>query len=354
MDKKIFDIAVDTEDFSQQGIFTISIVDKPAIQSNFIYLSEQEEKKNHGVFMFNEYRKEVVGAFLIPDKLIRRYNDEFGEYYIRFSKETIEELVYKFSKDGIFNMFNIEHSEGVDDIYLTELWIKESDQDKSAYIGFSDLPVGTAFLKAKIDNDMVWEDIKGGKLNGFSIELSSYIVPSNLTEMKEENQEATPEVVYETPTTEKMSEETMDAIVAKLKEALLPAIEEMLSAKAENNEELTEQAEEPVAEPEAEAEVAVAQEEDTAEGTAELSETAEVESDNELSEQAEQETEESLSEESENQPAQAEVELSEVEAEEVLLSEQAEQAEEELSSPKTITRDDEAFWDKVKSIKRNF
>ena len=188
MDKKIFDIEIDDSDFSPNGIFQVSLVKSPAIESDFMYFSKDGEfTERQQLYHFNEEKREVVGAVLIPDKLIYRYSKEIGEYYVRFSKEVIESLVYKMSKDNVFNMFNIEHNkESVGNVFVTEQWIKESEEDKSSkYSKLSDLAVGTLFMKCKIDNDEVWNEIKDGELKGFSVELNSYIIPSNFKQMEE-------------------------------------------------------------------------------------------------------------------------------------------------------------------------
>jgi hypothetical protein len=55
------------------------------------------------------------------------------------------------------------------DVYVVESWIKQSDNDKSTDYGYKDLPVGSWFISMKINNDEVWNDIKEGKLTGFSV-----------------------------------------------------------------------------------------------------------------------------------------------------------------------------------------
>ena len=42
--------------------------------------------------------------------------------------------------------------EAVPDVFVTESWIKESNNDKSTDYGFKDLPVGTWFVSMKINN----------------------------------------------------------------------------------------------------------------------------------------------------------------------------------------------------------
>lgn len=187
-----YNVKIDKEDFSQDGIFTVSVVNKPAIQSNFIYMSEEE--KQHLYKLASEEKQEVVGAVLIPNKPIYRKDEEGNEFYIQFSEETIEDMVYKMSKDGFFNYFNVNHSNGTDGVFMLEYWIKEDKEDKSNKYGFQDLPVGTLFMKCKIEDDAVWDGIKNGELNGFSIEAKTKL---ELLEMAETNKEDLKSVVKE-------------------------------------------------------------------------------------------------------------------------------------------------------------
>ena len=53
---------------------------------------------------------------------------------------------------------------------VVESWIiEDSKTDKSRLYGFN-LPVGTWMISMKVNNDEVWNDVKEGKIKGFSIE----------------------------------------------------------------------------------------------------------------------------------------------------------------------------------------
>lgn len=151
----------------QQGMYRISLVDKPAIEENMIHFSEQEES----TYKFaDEEKKEVVGPIMIPDKEILRFSKQKGYYYVKFSRETIEEIIYNYSKKGLFNEFNIQHQFATDSVVMLEFWMKESENDKSKDYGYN-LPDGTVFVKAKIESDELFESIKNAEINGFSIEI---------------------------------------------------------------------------------------------------------------------------------------------------------------------------------------
>ena len=179
MDKlPLFDISL--EDIAQ-GMYKISLVDKPAIEENFIYFNEVKK-----IEMFSDQeKKEIVGPIMIPNKEILRFSPDMGYYYVRFTEQTIRDIMYKYSKEGLFNAFGVNHSYDTDDVVMLEVWMKESDNDKSKDYGY-DLPNGTVFVKAKIESDELFTAIKSGEINGFSIEIKADIKPTNNNEQMNE------------------------------------------------------------------------------------------------------------------------------------------------------------------------
>lgn len=174
----VYEVDIDMEGW-ESGMTAISLVSRPAIQRSFVALSEEEKV---ATFKFaDEEKRQLVGPIMIPEQLIYRKSERMGEYYIKFTAESIEKIMAKWSRDG-FRSFNLEHSIGLgaDSVYILEYWIKEDDNDKSKKYGFEE-PIGTAFVKLQVVSDLVWEDVKQNQLTGFSIEIDS-----NLTKTKEE------------------------------------------------------------------------------------------------------------------------------------------------------------------------
>lgn len=165
MDDKLplYEVTVDSD------VYAISLVDEPAIEVDYVHLAKQNPKKV--VFLEDEAKEKhmVVGPVLIPDKPIYR-NQDGEEFYIQFSKESVERLAYNYIKQG-YNMtsFTAQHQYPVNEVYIVESWLKTTENDKSNDLGF-DCPIGTWFVGAKVNNLEVWEDIKDGKMNGFSVE----------------------------------------------------------------------------------------------------------------------------------------------------------------------------------------
>lgn len=146
------------------GITDISLVEFPAIESNWLCFSKNDKPSFK---LSADERHIITGAVLIPDKRIYR-NDINGEYDIYFSKDTIRSVAEKFLMNFKNKSFTLEHQDNTNDVTLIESWIKEFSADKSEGLGF-DLPVGTWFISAKINSESLWNRIKSGEFNGFSV-----------------------------------------------------------------------------------------------------------------------------------------------------------------------------------------
>lgn len=123
-------------------------------------------------FKFDEEKMEITGAAIIPNKMIVRRNPITEElYYVFFSKETTKLLAEKFLKQGYTTETNLNHTDTkAKNTFVTESWIVTNPElDKSTALGL-EFPEGTWVITMKVGNDELWEKIKQGKYNGFSIE----------------------------------------------------------------------------------------------------------------------------------------------------------------------------------------
>ena len=162
---KIIELILDEEDF-EAGIEAISIVESPAIESDFVALKNQEIK----LAEVDKEKRILMGALLIPDKPIYRTGED-GEYYIFFSKETINKASQLFLQNGNQSNSTLEHAKPLDGLTLVESWIVEDkEKDKTALYGL-DVPVGSWVGSVKVNNEKVWQEyILTKKCRGFSIE----------------------------------------------------------------------------------------------------------------------------------------------------------------------------------------
>lgn len=166
MDKlPVYSIKVDSDLNSSQAIEFVSLVDYPAIESNWVALSKLKK------FSFNKERQMLYGAIMIPDMKIYRNDNQLGEYYVVFSKEEIEKLVRKFQAQGKTVNLNFMHQKDsqIKDVVIQEIWIA-GKSDKTKDLGI-DVPEGSAIIGAYIGNKEFWDnEVKTGNVMGFSIE----------------------------------------------------------------------------------------------------------------------------------------------------------------------------------------
>jgi hypothetical protein len=148
------------------GVEAISVVENPAIESDFIALSNQEIK----LAEINKEKRLLMGALLIPNKPIYRKSGK-EEYHIFFSKDTITRASQMYLQNGNQSNSTLEHDSQLKGLTLVESWIVEDkEKDKTALYGL-DVPVGTWMGSVKVDNDDVWNNyVKTGLVKGFSIE----------------------------------------------------------------------------------------------------------------------------------------------------------------------------------------
>ena len=163
MAKKIkkYKVGLDSETMA------ISLVSEPAIEVDFVHMSKDEERKP--VFFEKDEKYMVYGPVLIPDIDIYRNNGE-QEYYLSFTKESIEKMSQEYMKDFKQYNVNLQHEEQVDEVCMVESWIvMDAYKDKANALGFN-VPVGTWMAAFKVNNIDTWNRIKDGELKGFSVE----------------------------------------------------------------------------------------------------------------------------------------------------------------------------------------
>lgn len=125
------------------------------------------------LMFFDEDKRILVGAAMVPNRMIHRYDDLGNLYYVFFSKETIKKMADKFLRQKRTDETSIEHDGkklGADKVYITESWVSEDPiKDKSSSYGF-ELPAGTWYVSMKVEDPTIWKQIKNRTLNGFSVE----------------------------------------------------------------------------------------------------------------------------------------------------------------------------------------
>jgi hypothetical protein len=149
---------------------TISIVDNPAIESDFIAFAKEVEY----VEMQGGYKQILAGLALIPDKDIPRTNQKGEKYMAYFTTEGIEKIRNKFHKQLMNNKVNVDHKQsGYINAYMVESFLVDSAErlaDVKAK-GIKDPVIGSWFVAYKIEDIEVFNKALIVELNGFSVEI---------------------------------------------------------------------------------------------------------------------------------------------------------------------------------------
>lgn len=151
------------------GMFRVSLVDDPAVESLFLAFDNQKRVPLYAVA--NEEKRLVRGVIMRADFPIYRISPQYGEYYILFEKDTIRQMAEKYLVEGRQNAVNLMHVDGsdVEGVNLLQIFIKDTPNG-IAPAGFDNIEEGSLFGEYHVTNDAVWESIKAGSFKGFSLE----------------------------------------------------------------------------------------------------------------------------------------------------------------------------------------
>ena len=164
-------------------MFKISLVDDPAVMSNFLAFDN-----NRKVLMYkveDEEKRLVRGVVMRADFPIYRYDKTFGEYYIIYKAEQIRTMAEKYLLESRQNDVNLMHEEGsdVEGVQMVQYFIKGNGVSVE---GFDEIADGSLFAEFHIVNDEIWDAVKEGTYKGFSLEGVFDLVPEQDKEKVEE------------------------------------------------------------------------------------------------------------------------------------------------------------------------
>ena len=151
----------------ETGMITISLVDEPAVEVDFLYFNE--DKKPLSFAVENEEQRKVLGVVMTADSPIYRMDENGFEYYIVYDRQTIEKMAEKYIRQNKANNVDLNHSFELEDgIYLNEFFIKDTAKGINP-TGFESVNDGSLFAIFHVENDEVWNAIKEGTYKGFSL-----------------------------------------------------------------------------------------------------------------------------------------------------------------------------------------
>ena len=162
-------IALDIEEDieSESGVFACGLVDMPAIERNWMAFDKQVKFTIH-----NEEKRILAGFLMVANQPIYRFDKETKqEYYVTFPATSIEKIVKKVSKYNQKIAFNINHNDSrmVDNCYLMQHFIINTELGINTPKGFDEAPNGSWFGFVKVDDDETWNMVKSGEIDRKSV-----------------------------------------------------------------------------------------------------------------------------------------------------------------------------------------
>ena len=142
----VYKALVDDED---TGMLRISLVDDPAVQSDFLAFAAQKRTQMYAVQ--DEDKHLVLGVVMRADFPIYRRDERSGEYYVIYKADTIRKMAEKYLVEGRQNEVNLMHVDGseVDGVHLVQYFIKGGGINP---VGFEDISDGSLFAEFHVEN----------------------------------------------------------------------------------------------------------------------------------------------------------------------------------------------------------
>ena len=213
----VFRATISDED---TGMFRISLVDAPAVESNFVAFDINRKAQMYAVA--DEEKRLVLGVVMRADFPIFRRDEGLGEYYVIYTADTIRQMAEKYLAEGRQNEVNLMHKPGsdVEGVEMVQYFIKDSAKG-IAPEGF-DVADGSLFAEFHVLNDDVWAAIKEGTYKGFSLEGVFDLEPERSKDRVQEIVDALEGMfskIYKPNNTEEMTK--IKGILARLAKALV-------------------------------------------------------------------------------------------------------------------------------------
>ena len=162
----VFEALVDSED---TGMLRISLVDDPAVMSDFLaFAGEQRKVQRYAIA--DEDRHLVFGVVMRADFPIYRYDEGYGGYYIIYKASTIRRMAQKYLAEGRQNNVDLMHDGNeVKGVEMVQAFLKDTAKGV-APAGFEDIADGSLFAEFHIEDEDIWAQVKDGTFKGFSLE----------------------------------------------------------------------------------------------------------------------------------------------------------------------------------------
>ena len=163
------------------GMLRISLVDDPAVQSDFLAFAAQEAARKVQTYAVqDEDKRLVLGVVMRADFPIYRRDKDGYEYYVIYKADTIRTMAEKYLAENRQNIVSLMHKDGseVEGVQMVQYFIKDTASGVVP-AGFDGIADGSLFAEFHVTNDEVWGAVKDGTYKGFSLEGVFDLVPEH-------------------------------------------------------------------------------------------------------------------------------------------------------------------------------
>ena len=119
---------------------------------------DQPTQAPFSICKVNTDKRLVTGQVYAPDTL-----DSHGHF---MSKAEVARVAHQFLADGLLNSIDVMHDNETIDAVIVESFIARK--------GDPDYEEGAWVATTKINNDVIWNAVKNGDINGYSFEILTY------------------------------------------------------------------------------------------------------------------------------------------------------------------------------------
>ena len=190
---KLFYIHIN--DLDETGMNAISLVESPAVEYNFLCFDKDQKIT---LELKDESQHIITGVVALADTPIYRYAPSIGDYWVVFTKETIQKMVEKYSREGLFNSVNLDHDDErfTNSVYMIESYIINKERNLVPQ-GFEDVTDGSWICSFKVEDEQLWKEIVNtDHFNGFSLQ-GVFELEDKPQEIKQEKEKTIDELIDE-------------------------------------------------------------------------------------------------------------------------------------------------------------
>jgi len=140
-----------------------SLVDVPA---HLRYFIAQNGKKRPYTFAVNNEKREITGVVISANQPIYYYSEQIPECYMIFDKQTIRQIALHYFAHNKANLIDVQHDFKIKEGAVTMIESYITDEHKKSPF---DVEAGSWIMTYKVNDNELWQLIKEGKINGYSI-----------------------------------------------------------------------------------------------------------------------------------------------------------------------------------------